>query len=109
MTHYPKSIHALLDAVALAKRDPSIKFRVPGDWTIDGHAVLTMWNRGITAKCNRGLPTSSDERYLNLKLDARTINDYYGHRIRHTGSLGLLRDIRMQRKYPHINNQPRDN
>ena len=44
------------------------------------------------------------ERELNRILDGRTINEYYGKRIRKLGR-NILRDAKMKKKYPHIDNQ----
>ncbi len=46
------------------------------------------------------------EKDWDLIWDARVVNEYYGKRIRHSGSRGMLRTEKMRKKYPHINNQP---
>ena len=44
----------------------------------------------------------------DLAHDARTINDYYGKRIRHYGCRNILRTPEMRRRYPQVNTQPYD-
>jgi hypothetical protein len=106
----PRSITALLQAVRIAKANPYARFEVPGNFSMDSQDVLRMWSDGLMAKCNRGLPQltpTQRRRYLDTRLDARVINDY-ARGIRSSGSRGMLRTARMQRLYPHINNQPRE-
>jgi hypothetical protein len=111
MTIRAKSTTALLQAVKIARENPRALFNVPGDFPMRADDVLRMWERGVQARASRGLPeltAAQERRHCDLKVDARRINEYIGQRIRNTGSRGLLRDARMQRKYPHINNQPRE-
>lgn len=104
----PKSIGSLLKAVRLAKSNPYMRFKVPGDWDMTAKEVLRMWTDGVHARASRGLPQLSAKqlkRHLDLQIDARWINEY-ARGVRCTGCRGLLRDSRMKRKYPHIDNQP---
>ena len=105
----PKSINALLRAVALAKSNPQAIFPVPGGFPLSSEELLRFWRDGVHRRASRGLayPANADQRLCDLRVDAHRINDYQ-RRIRHTGSRNLLRDQRMKRKYPHIDNQPFD-
>lgn len=103
----PKSWSALIRAVKLAKLDPGASFSVPGDWPLSSRDVMQLWERGVHARASRGLPILSARqlrRYDDLKIDALRINEYR-RGIRSSGCRGLLRDQRMKRKYPHIDNQ----
>lgn len=111
MSIRPKSTAALIEAVKVARADPRALFPVPGGFPLTAGDVLALWERGVHARASRGLPQltpQQERRHADLQVDARRINDYVGQRVRHTGCRGLLRDARMQRRYPHINNQPRD-
>lgn len=111
MSICPKSTAALLQAVKIARSNPYARFPVPHDVPLPSAEVLALWQRGVHARASRGLPQLTDaqeRRHFDLQVDARRINEYVGQRLRSTGSRGLLRDARMQARYPHINNQPRD-
>lgn len=111
MTIRPKSPAALLEAVRMAKADPTIRFNVPGDFPMAANDVLALWERGVHARASRGLPALSpraEQRLADLYWDACRINEFVGQRIRHTGCRNLLRDRAMKARYPHIDNQPRD-
>jgi hypothetical protein len=50
-----------------------------------------------------------DEEYQKkMQGDGRTINAYYGKRIRHSGCNGLLATPELRARYPHINRQERE-
>ncbi|HRJ52222.1 MAG TPA: hypothetical protein PLE99_05620 [Candidatus Thiothrix moscowensis] len=112
MVHRVKSIRALLSAVVACKANPAIVINVPGDFPITGRQFLQdVWLRGLGVKCRRGLPALSqrgEQAYLDVQHDARVINGYYGQRIRHSGCRNLLRNQKLKRRYPHIDNQPAD-
>jgi hypothetical protein len=111
MTIRPKSTAALIQAVRVARQDPRARFEIPGDFPLSSDDVLRLWQRGVQARASRGLPQlteAQERRHRDLQIDAGRINDYVGKRIRHTGCRSLLRDPRMQARYPHINNQPRE-
>jgi len=57
----------------------------------------------LMAKINRNEPAINEERFNNLKRDARIINEYFGTRNRRRGT-GILSDRKMQARYPFINN-----
>lgn len=110
MTTRPKSTAALLQAIKLARENPSARFDIPGHFPLYAGDVLNLWERGVHARASRGLPALSQraERFhTDMQIDARRINDH-ARGIRHTGCRGLLRTTAMQARYPHINNQPRD-
>ncbi|MBY0475383.1 MAG: DUF2958 domain-containing protein [Nitrosomonas sp.] len=48
------------------------------------------------------------QRLDDYRHDARVISDYLTKRIRHTGARNLLRVPEMKKKYPYIDNQPRE-
>lgn len=102
------TIRALVEAKRLALAHPDdvcIRYDWCTTWT--GNEFRAWFRARLNAKINTlgGLTQPSEERCRNLALDARTINDYVGRRVRHYGCRGLLRDPRMQRRYPHINCQ----
>jgi sarcosine oxidase delta subunit len=50
-----------------------------------------------------------DDTYqLELRRDARLINDYFGKRLRHTGCRNILWTREMQERYPQVNTQERE-
>jgi hypothetical protein len=106
-----KSVRALLDGVVACKANPSIRINVLGGFPITGQAFLEgVWQRGVQAKCNRGVPPLSPrgkQAYRDLLHDARTINAYCRDRVRHSGCRNLLRNPKLRRRYPHIDNQPK--
>lgn len=108
---YPNSISALLEAVRLARSNPLMHFRVKGDPVgMTAQDVLRMWRRGVDRRASRGLPVftpAQEEVFQDLRLDALRINEYAA-RVRHSGCRNLLRTQKMKRRYPHIDNQPRD-
>lgn len=68
-------------------------------WT---KASFDAWFRKcLLEKCGGGQYTA---RQWDKLRDARTVNEYM-RGIRHSGCSGLLRDPKMQKKYPHINRQ----
>jgi hypothetical protein len=67
---------------------------------------LECLHRKINA--NGDLLCPDEERYADLAHDARVVNDYIGRRIRNTGSCRLLRDLRMRRRYPYIDDQHKE-
>ena len=106
----PKSIQALLQAVALAKSNPDATFSVPGGFPMSSEELILYWQKGVHRRASRGLvyPADADDRLSDLRWDAMQINHYQERRIRHSGCRNLLRDKRLKRKYPHIDNQPMD-
>jgi hypothetical protein len=107
MATRPISITALLSAVKLAKANPQMTFTVKKGQPITSKDVLTLWRNGIAQKCARGaeLTPRQHARHDDLAIDARRIQEYR-QGMRCSGCRGLLRDARMRRRYPHINNQP---
>jgi hypothetical protein len=78
-------------------------------WTAD---EFRGWFRGcLHAKINRNdrrpWRKLDDAYQLSLAIDARTVNDYYARRMRHTGCRNILRTPELRRRYPHVNSQPR--
>lgn len=106
----PKSTAALIQAVKIAKANPRASFRVPGHHSLKAWEVLRMFRDGVMARCNRGIELTPAQEWNHdeMQLDARTINDYCGKRIRNTGCQNILRNLKMRAKYPHINNQARE-
>ncbi|MDD5394848.1 MAG: hypothetical protein PHE17_17660 [Thiothrix sp.] len=106
-----QSIRALLDVLAASKQNPSIRINVPGDFPITGEYFLrNIWHRGLQTKCSRGLPALSQrggQACHDMQADARHINAYYRDRVRHPGCRNLLRNPKLKRRYPHIDNQPK--
>lgn len=62
----------------------------------------------INRKGGIELTPEQEREYNDYRHDARIIDDYMNRRIRHTGSRNLLRMPELKAKYPHIDNQPRD-
>jgi len=105
----PKSARALLDGLQTAKQQPDATFKM--DWaTIYSGQDFRNWFRSclhqkINERGGVGPTFEQDQRFRDLAHDAMIINEYTGERIRRPG-INVLRDARMQRRYPHINNQP---
>lgn len=71
------------------------------------------WFRGrLNEKINRldnrrGFRKMDSEYQWKLYRDARTINDYYGKRIRNSGCRNILSTEQLRRRYPEVNSQAR--
>lgn len=105
MAIQPASTAALIKAVQIAKTNPHARFRVPGGFDMKSKDVLEMWRSGVMNRCNRGLRIAADN--FDLAWDAARINEYQ-RRIRRSGCRNLLRTPEMKARYPHIDNQPRE-
>ena len=65
----------------------------------------------LNAKINRNDPRANwrkmtPEYQIDLWRDVREVNVYYGQRVRHSGSRGLLRTPELKRHYPQVDCQP---
>ena len=99
-----KSPAALVRAVRIALANPGMRFTVPGNFPLTSAEVLANFKSGLMKRCNRGLNTVDEQRYQDLRHDARIINDA-AMRIRWPGR-NLLRTPVMIRRYSHIHNPP---
>lgn len=102
MTARYKSAGALVQAVKIARADPSARFTVRGGFPLSAQDILDNFAAGVMRRCNRGLPAIDEQRYSDLCHDARVINDA-ARRIRWSGR-NLLRTRKLALRYPHINN-----
>lgn len=102
MTARYKSAGALVQAVKIARSNPDARFNVPGGFPLYAKDILDNFAAGVMRRCNRGLPSTDEQRYIDLRHDARVINDA-ANRIRWPGR-NVLRTRRLALRYPHIHN-----
>jgi hypothetical protein len=110
---YGITARRLLDTMAYAKTNPEATLRTglwfDPYWT--GEQVRQWFRNRLDAKINRNRKPAgkrdSDSYLAAYAHDARVINDYYGRRIRNHGR-NLLHTCALKRRYPHIDNPPRD-
>lgn len=102
------TVPKLLKAMQLAKASPDVEC-IRADWCTvwTGNEFREWFRRCLHEKINTrgGIPTAGWQRFEDLLHDARIINDYYGRRIVYPGH-GILRDVRLKRRYPHVNCNP---
>jgi len=109
---YQTTAKRLLSVYRAVKTNPdiSIKTNIWNDpkWTAEQFMV---WFRAcLHQKINRHDPRNgwkkcSDDYQKHLIRDSRLIKEYYGSRIRHTGSMNILHLQEFKIKYPFINTQ----
>jgi len=99
----PKSTTALLKAVRAARANPYIMFDVPGRFPLSADDVIRMFQKGVMARCNRGMK-SVEGRYdiEDWRHDQRVIQEAH-RRIRRPGR-NVLRIPALKARYPHIDN-----
>ncbi|MCA9422205.1 MAG: DUF2958 domain-containing protein [Nitrospira sp.] len=84
-----------------------------GRMTMNKESAQQILRKLIDVAVNRkaGIPDATQEqrqRLADFAHDARVINDYLTKRVRSSGSRNLLRTPEMKKKYPYIDNQPRE-
>lgn len=97
-----KNAGALVRAVRLARANPNAMFPVNGDFPIRSSEIVANFQRGLMARCNRGLKIADDAKYADMLHDGRIINDA-ARRIRWSGR-NLLRTPALIARYPHVHN-----
>jgi hypothetical protein len=118
MTRRVTSIPALLQAVRVAKSDPTATWAP--DWCTQWSASdLIHWFRRCLHRkiSHQGSSAAGDPRaryrkyqddyQLDLRVDAATVNGY-ARGIRNTGCRNTLRTPELRRLYPHVSTQRAD-
>lgn len=80
---------------------------------VDGEVLTTKewleWFRGrLAAKINRHLGVLDVDTMSDLEYDRRQVEAYYHQNRRHSGCRGLLLTRYMQKRFPEVNNQARE-
>jgi hypothetical protein len=108
------STRGLVATMRAVKANPQLRVKT-GEWTrpvLSNSEYRAWFLRCLDTKINRALPQTGrklkGDYQQNLRMDVRTVNDYYGRRARSSGSSGMLRTPELRRRYPHVNCQERD-
>ena len=114
MTYHIRSTRVLIDTYREMKANPDRVYciTVP-DWFNEywNYAQLRAWfMQCLHNKINRNDTRTgrcfTPDYQRDAWMDARTVNQYYGQRVRHSGSSGLLRTPEARNRYPEVNTQP---
>ena len=108
-----KAFKSFIDSDKQSARIPDSMPNVNGTSVMNKDEAKKLLRYLLDVAINRkaGIPDMTEEqrkRLSDYQWDARVIYDYMTNRVRSRGSRNLLRTPEMKKKYPEIDNQPRE-